>query len=270
MMRFLTRRAAHRRALATTRRSTSWTSAIRAAGRRAGSWPGGWGSGPRVVRCTGPVPRDDDPVGGRRAGGDRPHGGAGRAGVLVPRRTGPPRRCSGSGSGSAGRLNRPIGEGMSMEHEGLDPGRLPGGRGGRRAVRRSRPRAGPGSGGRGRDGRRGRCARHPRARAPDRPWSGAHHRDGQPEGRGRQDHVDRQPRCRARRLRPQGAPRRLRPAGRRRRLARHQPERARPHDLQPAHAGRLPRRRRHHVDGRREPRPAARATSTCPLPRCSW
>ena len=93
--------------------------------------------------------------------------------------------------------------------------------------------------------------------------------DVQPEGRGRQDHDHHQPRCRARRVRPQGAARRLRPAGLAVGRPRPQPARDGPDDLQPADAARRdPRRRR----GARPACPAwtcCRRTSTCRPPRCS-
>ena len=53
MVRFLSDRAADGRARRSTRPSTSSTSATAAAGRRAGSWPAAWGSGPRSCGCTG-------------------------------------------------------------------------------------------------------------------------------------------------------------------------------------------------------------------------
>ncbi len=78
----------------------------------------------------------------------------------------------------------------------------------------------------------------PRADAdrPARP--GADHRDGQPEGRRRQDHHHHQPGCGPGRVRPQGAAGRLRPAGRALGRPRRQPAQPRPVHLQPADAGR--------------------------------
>ena len=122
----------------------------------------------------------------------------------------------------AGRLERPTGLTGHRRHDG-------GGQDSTLARHRAtarrcpaRPRAGPS----GRDdGAEPRAAvtptrppsadpADPRARAADRARPGPHHRDVQPEGRRRQDHVDHQPGRGAGRVRPPGAAGRLRPAGR--------------------------------------------------------
>ena len=114
------------------------------------------------------------------------------------------------------------------------------------------------------------AAADPRTPAADLARPGEGHRDVQPEGRRRQDHLDDQPRCRARRVRPPGAAGRPRPAGRAVRRARCAALRARPHRAQPA--GRAAG-----VDRRRAAsRPGSAgwtwcpATSTCRRRRSSW
>ena len=95
----------------------------------------------------------------------------------------------------------------------------------------------------------------PGAAGPPRP--GADHRDGQPEGRRRQDHDHHQPGRGAGRVRPQGAAGRLRPAGRALGRPGRQPAQPRPVDLQPAHAGRGHDRGHPDQDQRGRPAPAA-------------
>ena len=110
----------------------------------------------------------------------------------------------------------------------------------------------------------------PEPDAAGAPRPGPDHRDGEPEGRRRQDHDHHQPGRRAGRVRPQGAAGRLRPAGRALGRPGRQPAQPRPVDLQPADAGR--RHDRGHPDQDRTwpGCTCCRPTSTCPRPRSSW